>query len=302
MFGPHVNREYAKGKRPSIVAHIRRARAIAAGAGFRARAVQVFVAGPRNLNVTMTGEEEAQLKKYVADEKIVALAHGTYLASPWGGNAYFEKFIRTELQICGRAGAAGLVVHLGTPPPKVVVAALPRLVVPALKNETRLYLEVPHVKPQNSHYETPEKLAALFAAVRAGVDPGLGHFGLCVDTAHLWSCGVDLGGYGAARAWLDGLEAVAGVIPPDRVVFHLNDSKDGRGSGLDHHETLGRGRIWAPYADDLKASGLAAFVEYAVKHDTPTILERKPPGALLDDYDAIAQLTTAVRLLGKKTE
>ena len=63
------------------------------------------------------------------------------------------------------------------------------------------------MKPERSHYETPQKLAAFFRKVRE-VDPELQEFGLCIDTAHLWSCGVDIASREDARAWLDELEAV----------------------------------------------------------------------------------------------
>ena len=126
-------------------------------------------------------------------------------------------------------------------------------------------------------------MAAFFRKVRE-VDPELSEFGLCVDTAHLWSCGVDIASREAAQTWLEELEAVSDVIPPGAVMFHLNDSLDDRGSGVDHHAPLLQGKIWGEYAEEPKESGLAAFVEYAVRHDTVAILERKPPSKLLDDY------------------
>lgn len=294
MFGPHVNRVHAKGKRPSIVQHIAEVRRDAKEHGFKAEAFQIFVAGPRSLEITLSEKESEQLAAYIKKENIRVVAHGTYMDSPWGGNAYLAKFIRTELALCSKSNISGLVVHLTTAPVDAVMEYLPRLV--TLINNVVLYLEVSHVKPYHSHYETPKKLAVLFAAIRKQLDKNLNTFGLCVDTAHLWSSGVDIRSYKAAAAWIAQLDSVSGIIPPKAIMIHLNDSFDSMGSGLDHHAGLGKGSIWSEYKHNMKQSGLAAFVEYAVKNNITTILERKPAGALLDDYAEIYKLTPTVRV------
>lgn len=295
MFGPHVDRTHARGRgRPSLTAHIKAARAEAAAADFDARAFQVFVAGPRNMAITLRDEEADELREYLDRdlEGLRVISHGTYADYPWYGESYPAKFIRMELEACERAGISGLVVHLGKPGVEEVMRFIPRLVT-ATRN-VLVFLEVPHVKPEHSHYETPEKLAALFREIRR-LDPTLCKFGLCVDTAHLWSCGVDLQSFEDAEDWLRRLEAVADVIPPDRIIFHLNDSFDELGSGVDHHAPLLGGKIWEGYKDRPRLSGLAAFVDYAVRNNTTTILERKPQEALLDDYSVLDRLTSAVR-------
>jgi len=297
MFGPHVDRVHAKQSgRPSITAHIKAARAEAAKTDFDARAFQVFLAGPRSFSVTIRPEEADELKAYLdrsaaSGERFVVLAHGTYLDFPWNGAPYPATSIRAELGWCSRAGISGLVVHLGKPGIPEVMAYLPRLV--SVCRDVSIFLETPHVKPENSHYETPEKLADLFRAIRA-LDPGLSRFGLCIDTAHLWACGVDLRSFESAEGWLRRLEAVADVIPPERIVFHLNDSHDARGSGLDRHSALFEGSIWSEYRDRPRQSGLAAFVDYILRHGTAAILERKPEKKLLDDYVAIGRMTNNV--------
>jgi hypothetical protein len=170
---------------------------------------------------------------------------------------------------------------------------LPRLRVDGLPAPRPLiYLETPAVTPPKTYYETPQKLAALFREIRSAVDPELDDFGLCVDTAHLWTSGVDLRTYEAAEAWLAGLEAVANVIPPDRIIFHLNDSARPLGVGPDMHAGLGLGKMWAGVPPE--SSGLAAFVDYARRHDTVVILERKPKEALASDYYRLRALGAGV--------
>lgn len=81
-----------------------------------------------------------------------------------------------------------------------------------------------------------------FSELRAILDlcPEL-PLGVCVDTAHLFAAGHDLGrADGLDRA----LAEIAGTIGLDRVfVIHANDSKGALGSHLDRHEHIGRGKI-----------------------------------------------------------
>ena len=195
-------------------------------------------------------------------------------------------------------------IHLGKIPHEQVVGVLPRLLrlgpadAPHARRgkprTARLILETPAVKPKNSQYETPEKLAQLFRAIRR-VDPRLKRVGLCIDTAHLWACGVDLETYEAAERWLQRLEAVSEDIPSKRIMFHINDSASKKGSGVDRHAPLLHGLMWGGYRDRPNQSGLAAFVAYADRHGTVAILERKPPEALLGDYSILERLTKTTR-------
>lgn len=296
MFGPHVGRSFSRGRgRPPLLAHILAARREARALDFDARAFQVFVANPRSLAITLRPEEAAELRAFLEENpRLAVVAHGTYLDAPWGGSPYVAKFIRAELALCARAGISGLVIHLGKTPPATVVRRLPPL---GGGPGPLLYLETPAVKPENARYETPEKLAALFRAIRAG-HGAPARVGLCIDTAHLWSSGVDLRSYEAAAAWIRRLEAAADAIPPGRILLHLNDNFNARGGGRDRHAPLFRGAIWGGYADRPRESGLAAFVEYAVRHGTPAIFERGGAALrewLAADYSAVWGLTPAVR-------
>ena len=65
--------------------------------------------------------------------------------------------------------------------------------------------------------------------------------GFCLDTAHAWAAGIDIGDPSAIDAFLTGFEARIGL---ERLVMvHCNDSKSELGSRLDRHEHLGAGRI-----------------------------------------------------------
>lgn len=298
MYGIHVNRYHARGKRPSIVEHIEAASEEAlAEAGFALKVVAIFVGGPKNREITLHPEERRQLREYIARTGIRVIAHSSYSAQPWRGDPDAARYIREELSVCQEAGITGLVVHLPKLPVETVMRYIARLDNPAAP-DVRLYLETPAVRAVESYYETPEKLAVLFRAIRAELDPDLRRFGLCVDTAHLWSANIDLQSYTAAAAWLRDLDVVADAIPPAAVMFHLNDSLRPRGVGPDAHAPLAQGRIWEGLRDNLAESGLAAVVDYAQHHGTPIILERKPKESLKNDYGILQKILVAAKTGG----
>ena len=68
-----------------------------------------------------------------------------------------------------------------------------------------------------------------------------GKIGICLDTAHAFAAGYDLGDDGAFLAMLTEVEEYVGI---ERLkVIHFNDSKGECRSHVDRHEHLGRGRI-----------------------------------------------------------
>jgi deoxyribonuclease-4 len=87
--------------------------------------------------------------------------------------------------------------------------------------------------------DLPE-LGAIAEAIDArGVRSG--RVGFCLDTAHAWGAGIDVGDPVATDRFLDDFDALIGL---DRLVMiHLNDSKAERGSRLDRHEHVGAGKI-----------------------------------------------------------
>lgn len=289
FFGPHVNREHAKRRgRPSITAHIEAARKTAHDAGFEVGAVQVFLTNPHRRAINLRPEEAVELKEFTDSAGVQVYAHGSYTDYPWSGKPEPREFIAEELKVCASAGVRGLVIHLGRPGIRAVVQNIPR------PNESWgdavLFLETPHLKPPCPQYSTPEGLAELFDALVEEFGTRVRHFGICIDTAHLWSCGVDIRDRKSAENWLERLEAHTDVLPPERQLIHLNDSRVELGAGSDVHAPLAEGEIWGGFAGIPKESGLAAFVEYAVRRRVPVILERRPAAKLLDDYRVLDQI------------
>jgi deoxyribonuclease-4 len=299
LLGCHVNRDYAaragKGARASIVAHIEAARKAARDVGVELRAAQIFVGGPGKREITLSPAEAVELKTYLARDGFVIYAHSAYVAPPFGGDPDAARFIREEQVNCAVAGISGLVVHLPKGDIDTVLKYAPRLLNP--KKGVRIYLETPAVTPARKGAKThdsfsdPDTLGELFHHLRE-LDPDGAAFGLCVDTAHIHTAGIDIAGRAAAAAWIGRLREALG--PAVHIIYHANDSERECGTGPDSHAGLLEGRIWTEYTEHPEASGLAAFVEDAATHRTAFILERKPNEALLTDYRVLERLDPAL--------
>ena len=86
---------------------------------------------------------------------------------------------------------------------------------------------------------TIEELAAILDAAAARGQAQ--RFGFCLDSAHLWGAGYDIGDPEGVDSLLDRFRALIGL---DRLrMIHLNDSHSARGSRHDRHAHLGEGQI-----------------------------------------------------------
>lgn len=254
----------------------------AKSAGINLAAIQIFVSGPANSRV-MEKSRQDEIKKIIAETKIELYVHGSYFDNPWGPKANFATHnILRELAICDHIGASGLVIHLARAAPADITAAIKKI----CKNgaATKIFLEIESYFGNDLTYETPAKIAALANLLKsAGL---INKVGFCIDTAHLWSAGVDIRSKEAAAQWIAGYSSAAAGF---ETIIHLNDQVYEFGSGRDEHHALGYGTIWSQ-----DNSGILPFLEMG----HTMILERRenkpaiPSVAdnIKSDYSLISQL------------
>jgi deoxyribonuclease-4 len=81
-----------------------------------------------------------------------------------------------------------------------------------------------------------EELAGILSLLR-DVERGA----VCLDTCHVFAAGYDIG---AGRGWEETMAAFEGTIGMGRLAaVHVNDSRRERGSRIDRHEHIGKGKI-----------------------------------------------------------
>jgi endonuclease IV len=274
MIGPHINRHH----RTKIGESIRQTKIHATERNFEWGAYQIFLAGPRSFiwGITMADE------RLLIESGMPGVAHSTYIDAPWNNRATRNAaiaHIQKELRYCRKIGLRGLVNHLVSAPVEYLRERATSILpdpdtISQSEIPTILYLENPHVKPINGDpssrpcYATPAQLLELTQSLDEINTNPCYVYGLCVDTAHLWACGVDLTSQEAATTWLEGFQALP-QIWRDRTIFHLNDSEKPRGAGVDKHAALGQGVIWGE-----DQSGLMVFLDYIRQNQMIAILER----------------------------
>jgi deoxyribonuclease IV len=128
--------------------------------------------------------------------------------------------------------------HLGTGEEaglEKIIASLDRVLAGIPKVKTRIALET--TAGQGSCLgDKFEHLAHIIRCVR---EPQ--RLCVCLDTAHVFAAGYDIGSQAATRKMFAQFDRMIGL--DWLVAIHVNDSKATRGSRVDRHEHIGKGRI-----------------------------------------------------------
>jgi len=272
----------------------------------------IFVSNPRSLHIVLKDDEKEELIEFIHRKKINIIAHSSYVAFLWGGSSKVLSFVIKEYKLCKEVGITGLVIHL---PKEEMVKK--NNIIKKLINEVNnincekhekhehekhehekheqnipiIYLETPAIIPLWANYDTGPKLSKLFQFIEKIAKSKNHPFGLCIDTAHIWTSGNDISTYEGAKRWFTELMDMP-YIPYDRLLIHLNDSEKHLGCGPDKHASLTKGKIWNKYKNraKLKDSGLYFILEFAKKNNIPIILERRKKEMLKDDYSVIQKI------------
>jgi len=206
--------------------------------------------------------------------------HASYLINLAGSAEPFASQSRAnlihELQLAPSYGASLVNTHIGSHRGGGHAAGLRRIVdnVAAVLAETpaavTLVLENSSGGGDNIGSRL-EDMAAILDAMPAALASRLA---FCLDTAHLWGAGYDIGSAEGATGVLDQFGRLIGL---ERLgLVHLNDSRSELGSRNDRHEHVGAGRI-GPI-------GLGAFLRDPRLAQLTFVLET--PG-VDEGYDAV---------------
>lgn len=263
--------------RPRVGAHVSFAggpsRVLPRARRIGAEAVQVFPSNPRQWRRNEhPAEELAAFGAALAAADLPLFVHTIYLinlASPDPGlRARSGEAVAAALVFAARAGAAGVVTHVGSHRGDGFGAAVDRVSATVRDAEARarraldpdadlppLLLETA-AGAAHTVGGTPRELGALLAALPAGV-------GACLDTAHLFAAGQPIHTRDGLDRYLEEAEAAFGLARVGLV--HLNDCKSALGSRADRHENLWEGRVGR--------EGLALWLNEPSVRAVPFVLE-----------------------------
>lgn len=242
-------------------------------------AVQIFVANP---HTGVPGDFSADITRDIthATRDIDLSVHSAYVdVSVWRINetncatAKMQNIlvrVKKELEICNKIKANCFVLHITKIEAHVVSHALTYLLPLAKQFNVKIGLEMvaSRADPLKT-YETPEKLDSLIDKIIAehGAD-AREHFGIVVDTAHIWSAGVNVRDAAVMTDWLNRMRHASSII-----LFHLNGSLREMGCGRDAHAIpfCEQDKIW--HDMPIKETGAYVIIKFAIKNKIPMICE-----------------------------
>jgi deoxyribonuclease IV len=221
---------------------IERARSI------RCTAMQIFVKNNMQWFARPLTREEirAFLNHVQRGELLSAFGHANYLINLAATNPQFHansiRALAEELVRADQLELPFLVLHPGAHLGAGEDAGLKKIA----DSVDEVFRKIPKVKTKIALEITAgqgscighrfEHLAHIIANVR---EPD--RLRVCLDTAHLFAAGYEIDSESGAKKTFQEFDRVIGRSR--LVAIHLNDSKTGRGSRVDRHEHIGKGRI-----------------------------------------------------------
>ena len=186
------------------------------------------------------------LKHSQRDELLSIFAHANYLINLAATNPQFHanslRALSEELIRADQLKLPFLVLHPGAHLGEGEEAGLEKIIesidsvhsgIPKVKTRIALETTAGQGSCLGSRFE---QLAYIISRVR---EPE--RLCVCLDTAHIFAAGYNIGSESAVRNTFREFDRVIGR---DRLVaIHINDSKTARGSRVDRHEHIGKGKI-----------------------------------------------------------
>lgn len=222
--------------------------AIERGCSIKCTAIQIFVKNNMQWFARPLAREEirAFLEHRQRRELRSIFAHANYLINPAATNPQFLansiRALSEELTRADQLELPFLVLHPGAHLGAGEEAGLDKIVT----SIDRVFRKIPKVKTRIALETTAgqgsclghrfEHIAYIMKNVR---EPE--RLWVCLDTAHVFAAGYDIGSEAGVRKTFREFDRVIGL--EQLAAIHVNDSKTGRGSRVDRHEHIGKGRI-----------------------------------------------------------
>ena len=231
-------------------------------------AFQIFTSSPRRWNASpLDSTEAATFRKKVSESNYEVFVHMPYLPNLSSPDPAFYKqskqVLTREILRCSELGIEYLVLHFGSHMNTTIESGRDRIVEACSSSieetkgsKVRLLLEnSADPKSVGSNFQT---IGQVLEKVKDG-----SRMGVCLDTCHAFASGYDLSNQSSLEKSLDIFDFQIGLS--NVYLIHLNDSKGKLGSGLDRHESIGKGAIGK--------TGMAAILTSKRLLGLPVVLE-----------------------------
>jgi len=243
------------------------------------RTIQIFPGNPTGWQMGKLQPDEIGQRADLLEEKDIKplVVHAAYLINLASANAEFlaksRKLLHETMQRAGFYRSPYVVLHTGNHGGQGLEKGLSQVIrcikedLPAWPPSVKLLLEntAGSGTALGARFEEMAEILKAFPKHTLGV---------CIDTAHSWAAGYDLGSYAGVHKTLSVFDNTVGL--ENLHVIHVNDTKVNLGSRVDRHAHIGEGMI--------TNNGFAAILNYGWPDELPVILETPENGT---EYDRI---------------
>jgi deoxyribonuclease-4 len=242
---------------------------------------QIFLSSPqqtqgKDITKRLNKVELNKIKKIIQKNKFRLFIHGNYLVNFAIPNQSILNIVIAELVSAEYLGAAGVIFHVGKTKKLMAIGkgiqSMIDNIVYVLKKISKLRVRLLLESSAGVGSEIGSNLNEFSKIVNSILERIKGtvsenNFGVCLDTAHLHSSGIDLQTKKAAKKFITEFHKKIGLSHVKAI--HFNDSERELGSRVDRHCTIGTGYITLNGND-----GMKYIAQVAKKLDIPLILER----------------------------
>lgn len=226
--------------------------------------IQFFVIGPQNYTTVEWLNTREKRAEFAKDPRI-KIVHGSYVDHPWNGDKLAIYNIKREFMLAEEIGAKYLIIHIISDVNKI--EAHIDKILERKPDSVNLALEI-----DAKGEWTPSEINPIMDIIHRY------KIKLCLDTAHLWSSGINIRTKEDVKLWFENVRHIE-----DIAIIHLNDDKNPIGTKYDRHDYLlpGEGAIWKT-----TDSGLREIL----KNNCIFILERHDYGKIKEEIQYIKKL------------
>jgi deoxyribonuclease IV len=246
-------------------------------AGIGCRTIQIFPGNPTGWKMGKLERTEIEHRAVLLDERGIypLVVHSAYLINLATNNEEFlmksKKLLDETMERAGYYRSPYVVLHTGNHSGQGTSKGMAQIIesissgLPKWPADVKLLLEntAGSGTALGSKFEELAEILQSFPRGRLGV---------CIDTAHSWAAGYDLGSAEAVRNTLHLLDKTVGL--ENLHLIHVNDTKVKLGARVDRHAHIGEGNI--------SLEGFAALLNYGWPADFPIILETPDNGTEWD--------------------
>jgi deoxyribonuclease-4 len=220
---------------------------------------QIFLSGPQNSNIKSDDKDLATARALIEASGARVFVHSQYLinlSNKESADAWHEKLLIKNLQVCRAFGGKGVVVHVGKSVKLPKAEALEQMRGAIQRCLEHAYPDCPLLLETPAGQGT-ELLTDMKEFLDFVESFGTEKLRVCLDTCHVFAAGHD------PKAYLEAALARPGLLK----LVHYNDSLGACGSCVDRHAHIasGEGLIGFP-----KMSEIA---ELCSSHEIPMVIE-----------------------------